>query len=145
MLHGVKPLTFAALAIVSVACAPAVQEPAVSRPIEAPAWAEGTAPSVERAPVTQAPKQTISLGTESTAPVFRGKRIDLDLVAADLPNVCRLIGELAGVNVVVADGVAGTVTVKMKGVPWEDALDAILLSKGYVKERVRSVIVVRGH
>lgn len=108
-----------------------------------PRWAEG-APSAR--PVvtglvgTTAPT---SLGSDAPKKPAHGKKIDLDVVAADLGNVCRLIGELAGVNIVVSDGVTGTVTVKMRGVPWSEALDAILLSKGYHAEQLGSVIVVR--
>ncbi|MGZ3418172.1 MAG: secretin and TonB N-terminal domain-containing protein [Polyangiales bacterium] len=134
------------LAMLLAGCAPEAATPArTSGPVDVPPWAEGTETAAPSKTIATAATTTVSLGTDAQKPVFRGKRIDLDLVGADLPNVCRLIGELAGVNVVVADGVAGTVTVKMKNVPWEDALDAILLSKGYVKERVGSVIVVRAH
>lgn len=141
MLSGVKRLTWA---ILFVSCAPAVETPSRG-PVDVPAWAEGPESAPESKTIPAVATQTVSLGSDAKTPSLRGKRIDLDLVAADLPNVCRLIGELAGVNVVVSDGVAGSVTVKMKNVPWEDALDAILLSKGYVKERVGSVIVVRAH
>jgi type II secretory pathway component HofQ len=142
MLCVVKLLT---AAIVLVSCAPANVEAPSRGPVDVPSWAEGPERAPESKSVAPVATQTVSLGTDAKSPAFRGKRIDLDLVAADLPNVCRLIGELAGVNVVVSDGVAGSVTVKMKNVPWEDALDAILLSKGYVKERVGNVIVVRAH
>jgi type IV pilus assembly protein PilQ len=137
-----------ALVILSLGCA-AEPSPRAPGPVDAPAWAEGSA-AAPRAIVLASPAHsTVSLGpldVESTSKHARGgKRIDLDLVSADLPNVCRLIGELAGVNIVVADGVTGTVTLKLRAVPWEDALDAILLSRGYVKERVGNVIVVRAH
>lgn len=126
----------------SIACTPGeATPPSDPARVSVPTWAEGR-PSA--APITVAvTKPTVSLGTDEPAKLATGKKIDLDVVAADLPNVCRLIGELAGVNIVVSDGVSGTVTVKMHGVPWNEALDAILLSKGYRAERVGSVIVVR--
>ena len=61
---------------------------------------------------------------------------------ADLHEVCRLIADVGRVNIVVSDEVRGTVTVKMKGVPWDQALDTILRAKGYRAERDGSVILV---
>lgn len=119
--------------------APAMPVPAR---VEVPTWAEGEgAPSSKT--IFAAPITTTSLGTDAMAPKSHGKQIDLDLVDADVPNVCRMIGELVGVNVVVADGVTGKVTMRLHHVPWDEALDAILLAKGYRAERVGSVIVVR--
>lgn len=133
----------ALVALLLVGCAepPAPAEPVPSR-VAVPTWAEGTGSAPTSVPLP-APSTT-SLGEDRPAkPSAKGKRIDLDLVDADLGNVCRLIGELAGVNVVVADGVSGRVTLKLKNVPWDEALDAVLLSRGYRAERVGSVIVVR--
>ena len=73
---------------------------------------------------------------------YRGARIDLDVKGADLHEVCRLIADVGRVNIVVSDEVRGTVTVKMKGVPWDQALDTILRAKGYRAERDGSVILV---
>lgn len=109
--------------------------------VEIPTWAEGEGAPASKAIAT--PVATTSLGTDAPTPKSHGKRIDLDLVDADVPNVCRMIGELAGVNVVVGDGVTGKVTMRLHHVPWDEALDAILLAKGYRAERVGSVIVVR--
>jgi type IV pilus assembly protein PilQ len=110
--------------------------------VSAPAWATPAEASASALP--PAKHEPVSLGSDQIEPKHTSaKRIDLDVVGADLPNVCRLIGELAGVNIVVAGDVTGTVTVKMKNVPWSEALDAILLSKGYRAERVGNVVVVR--
>ena len=130
-----------AVALVALGCAAETPPPATNpREVSLPPWAS--------APTTAAPKPAttapISLGTDDAKPKLSSKkRIDLDVVGADLGNVCRLIGELAGVNIVVADGVTGNVTIKLKSVPWDEALDAILASKGYRAERLGSVVVVR--
>ena len=129
------------LAALTIGCAAETPAPSAPAHVDPPSWAEGRKPAT---PITVAvTKPPISLGSDEPAKPAKGKRIDLDVVAADLPNVCRLIGELAGVNIVVSDGVTGTVTVRMFRVPWNEALDAILLSKGYHAEQVGSVIVVR--
>jgi len=56
--------------------------------------------------------------------------INLDLVNADIHNVFRLISSVSGLNIVSSDSVGGKVTVRMDRVPWDQALAAILQSKG---------------
>jgi len=61
---------------------------------------------------------------------FTGRRIDLDLKDADVHNVLRLLADVGQVNIVTADNVAGTVTIRMRNVPWDQALDVVLQAKG---------------
>jgi type IV pilus assembly protein PilQ len=61
---------------------------------------------------------------------YAGRRIDLDLKDADIHNVLRLLADVGRVNIVAADDVKGTVTIRMRNVPWDQALDIILQSKG---------------
>jgi Secretin and TonB N terminus short domain len=75
-------------------------------------------------------------------PRYHGARIDLDVKAADIHEVCRLLADVGKVNIVVSDQVQGTVTIKMKGVPWDQALETILRAKGFRAERDGSVIMV---
>jgi type IV pilus assembly protein PilQ len=60
---------------------------------------------------------------------YTGRRIDLDLKDADIHNVLRLIGDVSRRNIVVADDVGGTVTIRLRNVPWDQALAVILQSK----------------
>ncbi len=60
---------------------------------------------------------------------YSGRRIDLDLKDADIHNVLRLIGDVSRRNIVVADDVGGTVTIRLRNVPWDQALAVILQSK----------------
>jgi type IV pilus assembly protein PilQ len=61
--------------------------------------------------------------------VYTGQLITLDFQNADIHNILRLIGEVSGKNVVVSDQVSGKVTLKLKNVPWDQALDTVLASK----------------
>ncbi len=58
------------------------------------------------------------------------KSITIDLQGADIVNVIRLIGDVSGKNIVVAEDVTGKVTVKLKNVGWRAALHVILKSAG---------------
>lgn len=56
--------------------------------------------------------------------------ISLDLQDADIHTVLRFIADYADLNLVVDDSVQGKVTVRLKNVTWQDALSAVLASKG---------------
>jgi type IV pilus assembly protein PilQ len=60
---------------------------------------------------------------------YSGRRIDLDFKDADIHNILRLLAEVGGVNVVTSDDVSGSVTIRMRNVPWDQALDVILQAK----------------
>ncbi len=61
---------------------------------------------------------------------FSGNRIDLDLKDASIHEVLRLLSDVGHVNIVTADNVTGSVTIRMKNVPWDQALETVLQAKG---------------
>jgi type IV pilus assembly protein PilQ len=69
--------------------------------------------------------------------------IDLDVHDADIHDVCRLLADVGHANIVVSDDVHGMVTVRMRRVPWDEALEAIAMSKGLRIVRVDAVLVVQ--
>jgi type IV pilus assembly protein PilQ len=73
---------------------------------------------------------------------YRGRRIDLDFHNADIHNILRLLAEVGGVNIVTSDDVSGTVTIRMRNVPWDQALDVILQAKGLGMVRRENLIRV---
>ncbi|MEZ0390827.1 MAG: type IV pilus secretin PilQ [Pseudobdellovibrionaceae bacterium] len=66
---------------------------------------------------------------------FYGKKISLEVSEMDIREVFRLIGEESGINLVVSDDVKGTVTLKLREVPWDQALVVILKARklGYTR------------
>lgn len=50
---------------------------------------------------------------------YRGTPLDLDVKAADIHDVMRLLADVGGVNIVVADTVKGRVTLKLRRVAWD--------------------------
>ncbi|HEY3234780.1 MAG TPA: type IV pilus secretin PilQ [Polyangiaceae bacterium] len=73
---------------------------------------------------------------------YTGRRIDLDLKDADIHNVLRLLADVGRVNVVTADNVTGSVSIRMRNVPWDQALDVVLQSKGLGMVRQGNMIRV---
>lgn len=142
-------------AITLAACGAArtleMQSPAVSPPIYGPlplpdtAFETGEASDEVAPPPVGIAKSTTTTTIRDEAadrPRFRGAPIDLDLKGADVHDVCRLLAEVGQVNIVVAGDVQGTVTVRLKKVPWDQALDVILRARGLHKEREGNVILV---
>ena len=71
---------------------------------------------------------------------FSGRRINIDLVDADIHSVFRLISHVSNLNIVAGDDVTGTVTVRLEDVPWDQALAAILQSKGLGAQRFGNIV-----
>jgi type IV pilus assembly protein PilQ len=73
---------------------------------------------------------------------YGGRRIDLDLKDADIHNVLRLLADVGKVNIVTADDVSGNITIRMRNVPWDQALDVVLQAKGLGMVRQGNLIRV---
>jgi type IV pilus assembly protein PilQ len=107
-------------------------------------------PQVEGAPVivehSTSPEAAEAVGpaffAQQKTERFGGRRIDLDLKDADIHNVLRLLADVGRVNVVTADNVQGSVTIRMRNVPWDQALDVILQAKSLGMVRQANMIRV---
>jgi type IV pilus assembly protein PilQ len=75
--------------------------------------------------VPQTPPQ-IQSTTPTPIPQYTGEIISLDLVDYDIRNFFRLISEFSGLNVVLDPNVSGNVTLTLREVPWDQALDVVL-------------------
>jgi len=73
---------------------------------------------------------------------YNGRRIELDLKDADIHNILRLLADVGKVNIITADDVAGSVTIRMRNVPWDQALDVVLQAKNLGMVRSGNLIRV---
>ncbi len=71
---------------------------------------------------------------------YVGRRISLDFKDVDIRDVLRLIADVSDLNIIAGDEVDGTVTIRLVDVPWDQALDVILLTKGLGFVRVGNVL-----
>src|SRR5262249_5687119 len=95
---------------------------------------------LQTAQAAQAPPQP---GTRSLKRhVYTGRRIDLDFKDADIHNILRLLSDVGQVNIITSDDVKGTITIRMRDVPWDQALEVILKSKGLGMQREGNLIRV---
>jgi len=91
---------------------------------------------------TTAPAAGPKVLTEFSAAGYEKQPITVDFYKIDLHNVFRLFGEISGMNIVVAQGVSGTLTLALENVPWDFVLDVILnLQNLQAIERYNTLVI----
>jgi type IV pilus assembly protein PilQ len=73
---------------------------------------------------------------------FTGERLSLNFQNIEVRAVLQLIADFTGLNMVTSDSVGGNVTLRLKNVPWDQALDIILKSRGLGMRQAGNVIMV---
>lgn len=61
---------------------------------------------------------------------YTGERISIDLQGAEVEHVLRLISEISGYNLILDDEISGKISLKLVDIPWDQALDLVLLQRG---------------
>lgn len=75
-------------------------------------------------------------------PEYTGEKLSLNFQDIEVRSVLQLLADFTGLNVVVSDSVTGNVTLRLKNVPWDQALDIILQSKGLGQRENGNVIYI---
>jgi type IV pilus assembly protein PilQ len=75
-------------------------------------------------------------------PIYTGERLTLNFQDIETRAVLQLLADASGQNIVVSDSVSGNVTLRLQNVPWDQALDIVLRTKGLDKRRQDNVIIV---
>jgi type IV pilus assembly protein PilQ len=73
---------------------------------------------------------------------YQGDKLSLNFQNVEVRRLLQVIGEFTGLNVVVSDSVGGSITLILKDVPWDQALDIILQQKGLDMRKNGNVILV---
>jgi type IV pilus assembly protein PilQ len=73
---------------------------------------------------------------------YTGERLTLNFQDIETRSVLQLIADFSGLNIVVSDTVQGSVTLRLQNVPWDQALDIIMTTKGLDMRRNGNVIIV---
>ena len=71
---------------------------------------------------------------------YTGKKISLDFQDIEVRRVLQLLADFTEINMVAADTVQGNITLRLKDVPWDQALDIVLKTKNLDKRRNGNVI-----
>ncbi len=75
-------------------------------------------------------------------PVYSGERVTFNFQDIPVRSVLQLIADVSNLNIVVADTVQGSVTLRLDNVPWDQALDIVMNAKGLDKRQSGNVIWV---
>ncbi|MDA8164431.1 MAG: tetratricopeptide repeat protein, partial [Desulfobacteraceae bacterium] len=134
----------------AVAAMPPVAPAMISPKIDQPVTPAPTKVSTKKPAKGAIPPPAVPSGKTPAQPSqdemamagYHAQKISVDFYKIDLHNVFRLIGEISGRNIVVDEGVNGTLTLAMNEVPWDFVLDVILNLKGLQKEERFNTIVI---
>ncbi|MCU0835650.1 MAG: type IV pilus secretin PilQ, partial [Chromatiaceae bacterium] len=94
--------------------------------------------TVEFRPLTPAEKEEL----QRSKIVYSGDRLSLNFQDIEVRAVLQLLADFTGLNLVASDTVRGNITLRLKNVPWDQALDIILKSKGLSMRQTGNVIMV---
>jgi len=73
---------------------------------------------------------------------FSGEKLSLNFQDIEVRSVLQLIADFTDLNLVASDTVSGRITLRLKNVPWDQALELILKTKGLDKRQVGNVLLV---
>ena len=96
--------------------------------------------SIEINPVADQIEEASSLYSESKE--YEGQRLTLNFQDIETRAVLQLLAETSGRNIVVSDTVQGNVTLRLRNVPWDQALDIVMTTKGLDMRQNGNVIIV---
>ncbi len=122
------------------------QAPAPVAEAPKPAVKQAVIPVKQAAPVEefveagQQSYETTNFGSQE--PAYSGEELSLNFQDIEVRSVLQLLADFTDLNIVVSDSVSGKVTLRLKNVPWDQALDIILRTKGLDKRKSGNVIMV---
>ncbi|ASP40791.1 type IV pilus secretin PilQ [Bacterioplanes sanyensis] len=73
---------------------------------------------------------------------FTGEKLSLNFQNIEVRAVLQLIADFTGLNLVASDTVQGSITLRLQDVPWDQALDLVLKTKGLGKRQMGSVLLI---
>ena len=84
------------------------------------------------------PTQQAAGGTKQ----YEGQKISLNFQSIDVRAVLQILADASGKNIVVSDSVGGNITLRLQDVPWDQALDIIMRTKGLATRSYGNVMMV---
>lgn len=93
---------------------------------------------IEVKPVIENPNKLV----QGSRGGYQGEKLSLNFQNVEVRRLLQVIGEFTGLNMVVSDSVSGSITLILKDVPWDQALDIILQQKGLDMRKNGNVILI---
>ena len=79
---------------------------------------------------------------QGSQPGYSGEKLSLNFQNVEIRSVLQVIADFTGLNIITSDTVQGSLTLRLKDVPWDQALDIILKSKSLDKRKSGNVILI---
>ncbi len=89
-------------------------------------------------PVIEDPNKLV----QGSRPGYAGEKLSLNFQNIDVRSVLQVVADFTGLNIISSDTVTGNLTLRLKDVPWDQALDIIMQSKGLSMRKTGNVIWV---
>jgi type IV pilus assembly protein PilQ len=93
---------------------------------------------LEVKPIKEDPNKLI----QGSNPGYSGEKLSLNFQNVEVRAVLQVIADFTGLNIITSDTVGGNLTLRLKDVPWDQALDIILQSKGLSKRKNGNVVLI---
>ena len=79
---------------------------------------------------------------KGSKPGYAGEKLSLNFQNIEVRSVLQVIADFTGLNIIASDTVTGNITLRLKDVPWDQALDIIMQNKGLAMRKIGNVITV---
>lgn len=89
-------------------------------------------------PIVEDPNKLV----RGSKPGYAGEKLSLNFQNIEVRAVLQVIADFTGLNIITSDSVTGSLTLRLKDVPWDQALEIIMQSKGLDKRKNGNVILV---
>ena len=73
---------------------------------------------------------------------YAGEKLSLNFQNIEVRSVLQVIADFTGLNIITSDTVTGNITLRLKDVPWDQAMDIIMQNKGLAMRKIGNVITV---
>ncbi len=93
---------------------------------------------VDVRPIPDDPNRLVQNGK----PGYGGEKLSLNFQNIDIRSVLQVIADFTGLNIITSDTVTGSLTLRLKDVPWDQALDIIMQSKGLTQRKTGNVVLI---
>jgi type IV pilus assembly protein PilQ len=80
--------------------------------------------------------------TQGTRGGYKGERLSLNFQNVEVRSVLQVIADFTGLNIITSDTVGGSLTLRLKDIPWDQALDIILQTKGLDMRKNGNVVLI---
>jgi type IV pilus assembly protein PilQ len=80
--------------------------------------------------------------TQGTRQGYKGERLSLNFQNVEVRAVLQVIADFTGLNIITSDTVQGSLTLRLKDIPWDQALDIIMQTKGLDMRKNGSVVLI---